>query len=193
GTLLDVQYSTKSNLSSDRNLPVRILLCFSLYKNSLKWLDTRVGSDNLGCLNGLRCLSMSWVVLCHTLKILFVLPRRNSVETNQIYKDWTIYPLLNGTVCVDTFFTLGGILVAYHLLKELDTRKGRFNYLLFVAHRYLRLTPTYAISIGIVATLLPYTGSGPMWYYIEKDSEKCRKFWWYNLLYVNNILKFEPG
>ena len=43
-----------------------MLLAFSVYTNTRKWLSTKTGSDNLGCLHGLRFLSMSWVVLCHT-------------------------------------------------------------------------------------------------------------------------------
>lgn len=46
--------------------------------------------------------------------------------------------LFNGTVSVDTFFLLGGLLVSYLMLKELDRSKGKFNFGLFYLHRYLR-------------------------------------------------------
>ena len=50
-----------------------------------------------------------------------------------------------------------------------------------------RLTPTYAIVIGITATLTPYIGNGPRWWSIEAEAESCRDYWWQNLLYITTI------
>ncbi|CAG7732797.1 unnamed protein product, partial [Allacma fusca] len=182
-TLVDIQQSSKEGNSHER-------AAFSVYTNTSKWASTKVGSGNLGCLHGLRFMSMSWVVLCHTFGQ--IAPHTwNLVDVKMVYKDWTFYPLVNGTTSVDTFFTMSGALVAYNLLKELDKTKGRFNYALFVIHRYLRLTPTYVIIMGIMATLLPYLGGGPNWYIMETDSAQCQKYWWHNALYVNNLVKYE--
>ena len=81
------------------------------------------------------------------------------------------------------------MLVAYLMLRELDRSKGRFNIILYYVHRYLRLTPVYAIILGFIATLLVYVGSGPNWGNVAFASEHCRKDWWKNLLYVNNFLQ----
>lgn len=47
-----------------------------------------------------------------------------------------------GTLAVDTFFLMSGLLVAYLLLRELERNKGRFNVVYFYIHRYLRYTTT---------------------------------------------------
>lgn len=48
-------------------LPIRISNCFSVLNNGKKILGTKINSsDNLGCLNGIRVLSTTWVVMGHT-------------------------------------------------------------------------------------------------------------------------------
>ena len=44
----------------------RLLLSFSFYTNGCKLLSTAQGSDTLGAINGIRFLSMSWVILGHS-------------------------------------------------------------------------------------------------------------------------------
>ena len=44
----------------------KALKSFSVYTNARKLLETSMGPDNLGCLHGMRFLSMAWVVLGHT-------------------------------------------------------------------------------------------------------------------------------
>lgn len=107
-------------------------------------------------------------------------------------ENWTIYPIINATIAVDTFFTMSAILMAYLLLKTLDKSNGRLNILKLYIHRYLRLTPTYALLIGIMATWYQYLRPGPLTYQLEYASESCQKNWWHNLLYINNFIKYPP-
>lgn len=51
---------------------------------------------------------------------------------------WWAQGIANATISVDTFLVIGGILVCYLMLKELDRNKGRFNIFLFYLHRYIR-------------------------------------------------------
>ena len=43
------------------------VLSFGLYNNTSKLMNTDIPkkADHLGCIDGIRFLSMSWVVLCH--------------------------------------------------------------------------------------------------------------------------------
>ena len=43
-----------------------------------------------------------------------------------------------------------------------------------------------------MATLVVYSGSGPYWDTMTIISAKCRANWWTNLLYINNIVRYEP-
>lgn len=45
---------------------VKVLLAFSAYTNSFKVLSTHQSADNLNAINGLRFISMSWIILGHT-------------------------------------------------------------------------------------------------------------------------------
>ena len=99
---------------------------------------------------------------------------------------------LNATVAVDTFFLMSGLLVAASLLRELDRRKGRFNIPLFYIHRYVRLTPVYAIILGFIATLIVYISTGPNWQLVHYMKEGCRWNWWNHFLYVNNYVATSP-
>ena len=42
--------------------------------------------------------------------------------------------------------------------------------------------------VGIMATLVPYLGSGPFWELMQRWSNICENNWWTNLLYVNNLV-----
>ena len=43
------------------------LMCFSLYTNGYKLLSTKQPPGSLNCLNGIRFLSMCWVILGHAI------------------------------------------------------------------------------------------------------------------------------
>lgn len=98
-------------------------------------------------------------------------------------------PVLNGTFSVDTFFVMSGMLATFNILKMLDKTKGKLNVIMLYVHRYIRLTPTYAILVGIMATLVVYLGNGPNWYIVEMQAQLCKDNWWTNILYINNIVK----
>lgn len=99
-------------------------------------------------------------------------------------------PVLNGTFSVDTFFVMSGMLATFSLLKMMDKTKGRLNLFMFYFHRFLRLTPTYAILIGIMATVVIYASHGPYWtIMMENQIQRCKDNWWINLLYINNLYR----
>ncbi|CAG7722834.1 unnamed protein product [Allacma fusca] len=189
GTAVDV-YGKKE---IRKGAGMKIILAFSFYTNTRNWLSTKVGSDNFTCLNGIRFLTSAWILLGHTFSASSQTLNWNNVDIKHIYKDWSAYPILNASLSVDTFFLMSGFLVAYNLLKMLDKTKGKFNYFLFAVHRYLRLTPVVAILVGILATILPYSGDGIFWYEMDKHKELCQTYWWRNLLYISNLFQGHVG
>ena len=89
-----------------------ILSAFSLLQNIRFILSTKkVGSDRVDCLEGIRALSMTWVVLRHSfafsLPLLFV---NNREFTIKIQKDGQVglafQSVTQGEYAVDTFFFL---------------------------------------------------------------------------------------
>ncbi|PAA59551.1 hypothetical protein BOX15_Mlig030456g2, partial [Macrostomum lignano] len=166
-----------------------ILLCFSVRTNAAKLMDQRQASSSLRCVNGIRFISMSWVILSHTYMVGLINASNLGQLVPQWLNDWTFQAVLNATVSVDTFFVLSGLLATYLFLRELDRRGGqlkRINWLRFYLHRYWRLTAPYMLVLGAYTTLAQYLYDGPRYPRNGFDAN-CRTVWWRNLLYINNF------
>lgn len=108
-----------------------------------------------------------------------------------MHESWSSMLVLNGNIATDIFFLLSGILLMYSELgrKELQLESYKLNVKMLYFHRYLRLTPAYAIVVGFYATILYKIGSGPHWNRnIAPNQDHCIKNWWTNLLYINNYV-----
>ena len=51
---------------------------------------------------------------------------------------------------------------------------------------YFRLTPTYMFVLLFMHKLVNFLSEGPLWH-PEILEYRCRKYWWTNLLYINNF------
>ena len=115
---------------------------------SIAKADVKSGKERLGCLDGIRFISISWVALGHTTAELSTKPMRNSIGiiTNYVkeYQSWNM--ILNAFWSVDSFFCVSGCLVTYLTLKEMEKSKGKINLFFFYLHRYLRYTETFCMS-----------------------------------------------
>ncbi|CAC5380350.1 unnamed protein product [Mytilus coruscus] len=84
----------------------KLLLSFSVYTNGAKILSTNQGSGTLTAVNGIRFISMSWVILGHTYA--FGLYSVGNIGTlyGALLKRKTFMAISNAEVSVDTFFAL---------------------------------------------------------------------------------------
>ena len=196
GTLYDLLQPHLSKGKKETSFFLKVVLCFSAYTNGKRLLSTTAaGSDHLGCLNGMRFISMTWVVLGHSFT--------SSLAARNI---GTILPLftggagmafeavLNALPSVDTFFLMSGILTAFILFKELDKcgydgTKHTITFIMYYIHRYLRLTLPYVLIMGVVISVLPYTFYGPGWATVVRAGEDCKTNGWAHLLYIHTLLK----
>ncbi|XP_060069288.1 nose resistant to fluoxetine protein 6-like [Ylistrum balloti] len=171
---------------------VKIILAFSVVSNGERILSTAQGEGSLTALNGMRFLSITWVIMGHCFMQDLTSARINSLPFLQtVMNRWTYQTILNALVSVDTFFTMSGLLLAYMLMKEVK-KNGNINWSLFYFHRFWRLTPMYMLVMMIDSTLTKYMGGngGPLWPREGIDTN-CADTWWQNLLYINNFFKFE--
>jgi peptidoglycan/LPS O-acetylase OafA/YrhL len=97
----------------------------------------------------------------------------------------------NAQLSVDTFLYLSGFLVSYIFYKTMQKTKGRFNIGLYYLHRYIRLTPAYAMVLAYIILIYPMLGRGPSSYTWDYQKQFCVDNWWTNLLYVNNLVNAE--
>lgn len=109
--------------TSERN-GVEMFKVFSLFVN-FKLLCRMSGNKRspnvIYCLNGIRSLSIIWIVFGHCYMVALLLPTHvNSADI----LDWLKTPfsmlLQSGTMSVDTFFFLSGFLLSWVAFKELD-------------------------------------------------------------------------
>ena len=173
--------------------PVRLAKCFSLLKNVPTILSTHQPASAITSLNGIRTLSMFWVITGHTFYFFSV---SNNVKNPLLFLRYiagrySFQAIINAYFSVDSFFFLSGLLVSYLTLREMSRKNGRFPLLTFYVHRLLRLTPTYAFLLFFYWLLQMHLSDGP-WYptIAGVDSQPyntCAKYWWTNLLYINNL------
>ncbi|XP_069123536.1 nose resistant to fluoxetine protein 6-like [Argopecten irradians] len=193
GTSPESKYQVNGDVAEKPKAPtqpgtlVKLAMTFSVYTNGKKLLSTEQGGGALSAINGIRFLSISWVVLGHS----FSSPLnalQNPGFMAEFLGNWTSMVMVNGLLSVDSFFTLSGLLVSYLFMKEMKREKGRINWFMFYFHRIWRLTPAYMLVLFLNMSLFRYLGDGPGW---PNDGIEatCRETWWTNLLYINNIYK----
>ena len=181
----------------------KFLLSFSIYTNGKHLLDTSSsGSGHLDCLNGIRFLSMTWVVVGHSfMSGQYTMAVRNT-KTLLDYTDGggglSLEVLLNAFPSVDTFFLMSGTLTSYILFRELEGAgsnrlKHSVTLMLYYITRYFRITITYAMFLGIVIFVSPYVYYGPLWNRKLQASDKCAEVWWLHLLYVHTLVEGGKG
>ena len=169
---------------------LKLLQSFSFIENSKKLFGTETARGPLACLNGIRVLSMLWVILGHSYEFATVV-MDNPLPASKIVQRFSFQFVVNGTLSVDSFFFLSGLLVAYLALKEVRD-KGRMNWVYFVCHRYWRLTPLYAYVLLFFTNISKTLIFGPFSATIAnfKQIDSCKPYWWTNLLYINNFYPY---
>ncbi|XP_055841712.1 nose resistant to fluoxetine protein 6-like isoform X2 [Episyrphus balteatus] len=164
------------------------LVAFSLYVNMtiLFRTSSKKSPNVISCLNGIRCMSIIWIIYGHDYMFNLLLPNANSKDI----VEWAQTPfsmfLQSGTICVDSFFFLSGLLLIWAGLKEMERSKGKLNVLQMYLHRYIRLTPIVAAAILFYVSLFRHMGNGPLWNDFTSPNKLCHETWWATLLYVQN-------
>ncbi|PSN39085.1 hypothetical protein C0J52_07353 [Blattella germanica] len=171
---------------------IKLLTAFSWYSNGKKLLSTETSGDTLHAIHGIRFLSICWVVLGHRYSSSIVVPSINAIIIQDFLQDFWRSFVTNANIAVDTFLFLSGLLVCYVFLKQMSKQKASFNIPLYYIHRYIRLTPPYAIMVLLTATLLRHAGSGPLYGMLGNTyASACRRNWWTSILYINNYVEPE--
>ena len=196
---VSVEMGEKSSMpevpAQPRRLPKYIILlqCFSFQRN---WnsMFLRPFSDSTVIFDGIRSISILLIVFGHCL-----LSRITDVIYNlEDFLEYFQSPfgtiLASGSASVDAFFWLTGFLIGYLILDEAARKKGRINWSMSVVARVLRLLPNYIFVLMFVNLILGNMGHGPKWEQVEDIIQlDCPKYWWTNLLFINNIYPWYIG
>ncbi|XP_044729189.1 O-acyltransferase like protein-like [Chrysoperla carnea] len=169
-----------------------IFRAFSLYYNGSKLFKISTSTANsktITCLNGMRVISILWIILDHRYVLTFMFPFNiNNMETKKYLTSLQSTYVTGGTVSVDTFFIMSGFLLTLTFLKQIDRLKGKFPWIMFYVHRYIRLTVGLLVVLIFTLTIAIKIGRGPFWNVLVQNGlvELCEKKWWSALLYVQN-------
>ena len=166
----------------------KYLFCFSLYKTvSQIFAIKHEPSSAITCLNGLRVISMCWIILGHLRLFAYFFSENPSYISNSA-SHISYRGITESELAVDSFFLMSGLLVTYHTLRKMA--------FLYYIHRFLRLTPVYAFVLFSYWFLTVHLADGPVWQKtIRKNShfyQSCKRYWWTNFLYINNISSKAP-
>ncbi|KAJ8716965.1 hypothetical protein PYW08_005364 [Mythimna loreyi] len=170
----------------------RFLRCFSIRKN---WQKLKAPSPEdqdprlkqLKSLHGIRAISIIGVILSHSLmSCVWFIENAEFIEELYHYEFFKIG--LGGSMIMQTFFLMSGFLLIYNALIRNEKSKVTWATLPFLVFlRWLRLTPSYAVVLGLTMTWLRFCTRGPLWQEIvAREATHCRENWWRNLLYINN-------
>ena len=179
----------------------KFLLGFSVLSNGKRLMTVRGPNKNgekdpLDLLDGIRVMSIGWVVTGHTIDRYTNLAAIDNVNTipDQL-SDFNYVPVNGALYAVDTFFWLSGLLMAYFFIVEMEKEKtfkpGKI--ILAYIHRYLRITPTYLFVTLFFWSLESYLGSGPLWFHAEYFNFDCKDYWYTNFIYLNNFIPDYKG
>uniref|UniRef100_A0A914XGG6 Nose resistant-to-fluoxetine protein N-terminal domain-containing protein n=1 Tax=Plectus sambesii TaxID=2011161 RepID=A0A914XGG6_9BILA len=174
-----------------RSKAFRALMCFSMYTNASEILDTKQKPGSINCIHGIRFISMTWVIMGH------VFDSAGGTDNVSELFNFTHYflhqAIANAYFSVDSFFFISGLLLGFLWFKETKTQSAKQvlsapKWVMFYFHRYVRLTPVYALVLAAFTTLLPYMTVGPLWQQGTPIITDCEKNFWTNMLYINNLV-----
>ena len=173
-------------------IAVDFIFSFSLYKTVPTVIATPPQPRYvITSLNGIRVISMFWVIIAHTNLWYFFYISNDIAFLRDTVPRFSYKMVPNGVFAVDTFFLISGLLTTYLTLREMKKRKGKFNLLYYYLHRLLRITPVYAFVLFSYWFLTVHLADGPIWRqtigYDSRFYQNCEKYWWTNLLYINNL------
>ncbi|CAK9300396.1 unnamed protein product [Gordionus sp. m RMFG-2023] len=178
-------------------------------KNNTAMIPTNTISHNANnrkytdVIYGIRGLSMLHVVYAHTyLFSSFITMNIGEILGPRMLEDPTIIFLYSGFFAVDTFFFLSGYLYVVSTAPKIEYHKNTssksirsklIDMLKLCFSRYMRLVPVYVSILVFEIFLVPHLGTftaGPPSFSLlnTQSYENCRKMWWTNLLFVNNIV-----
>ncbi|XP_077264331.1 nose resistant to fluoxetine protein 6-like [Temnothorax americanus] len=189
----------KANLSSHWKSQVKeILICFSAYTNTRKIFDTKLDADTIPVIHGLKFLSMCLIIIFHS--AYYALDFfDNKVWSWRFIESYGTYIFGIGLIAVDIFFFSSGCLVTYTYLRDKTDKvlmkpineEKLVEFLIYVIKRFIRLTPTYMMVLGISQLSSAWFDKTSQFYVYEKSHETCAKYWWRNLLYINNLFSLD--
>ncbi|KAI5642781.1 acyltransferase family domain-containing protein [Phthorimaea operculella] len=184
----DVYYTFFQNDPKQKSAD--IYKTFSIYTNSRRLTTFTHNPNNLNCLDGIRAISMFWIVVGHAFLLMPPIVNQRYVLLEWIYSLKSTW-LTAAPYTVDTFLLLAGLLLVYTSVGKMSGINFLKSLHLFYLNRLLRVFPLLATLVLLQASLLFRIADGPLWQFNTSNTENCRKYWWATLLYIQNYFNID--
>ncbi|MBN3296794.1 NRF6 protein, partial [Amia calva] len=188
--------SDAEEVNSKKNYLYTVLQGLSLQNWVSGALSTRSMKGSYSSLNGIRVLSLLWIISGHNVQLsawnnLDNFKRwKETVESNPLYVLAYSGPVY---LAVDTFLLLGGLLSVksfFSLIQKADdtmTIKLIINYCFCISIVLGRIQPLHLYIVCLCIGLLSVISKGSFWFIVEFGIDNCKKYWWSNVLLINNL------
>ncbi|XP_050666770.1 nose resistant to fluoxetine protein 6-like isoform X3 [Leptidea sinapis] len=168
------------------------LMNFSMFRNSLKLVDTSDRSDErqncFKSLDAIRVLFIVLIIIGHSILPVIVLSQNVHYMETAAYESPIFKLVYNGFMVVQVFFLISAFLLSHNLQTSSEKKELKgFDILERIVTRWWRLTPPYAVWLALSASWNRFVGSGPFWkVYVTQETIDCRRSWWKHVIYINN-------
>lgn len=184
----------------------QLLIAFSAWTNTKKLFATNSASGQVTCLNGIRTISLMWIISGHSFALQAAYPTVNMVSALQFQFGKKSQYIQAGHFSVDTFFFLSAFLLSYNYIKnvhraittaEKKSEKPQNPLTLskvpmFYVHRILRILPPLAAFYGLGNTLIAHIAQGPLDPFLKTIMPNaCYDHWWSFFLFIQNYVHYE--
>ena len=166
---------------------------FNLQKNAKTIFSVRNANEtyeHLRVFDGVRFFSAAWIAYGH----LCVFPMsftRNMMGIMFIAQKWNFAFLAGAYYAVDVFFFLSGFLFYFGSVKYFNKDIQRIKLIIFgFINRWLRLFPFLLFTCLGITYILPFFSNGPNYSNVNSFNAHCKKNWWHNFLYINNLIHY---
>jgi peptidoglycan/LPS O-acetylase OafA/YrhL len=196
--LVESEISEEKPKRERRGILISFFGYFDFIQNARKILEVRPANpqtEALKVFDGLRIMCTFWVILGHSYYVPVYYGLKNTIAVPFFIKSyWTASFIMAALYAVDAFFYLSAFMFYLSIQKYFGKSIPKVK-LVFMAlfNRYIRLLPMYVFVIFGVTYLIPILGSGPLYETAYKVNEPCTRYWWHNLLYINNIYDYSGG
>lgn len=163
--------------------------------------------STINCLNGIRVLSLCWVILANSYLTLDPRVTKRLTKSREAPRDFFFQLVVQASLAIETFFFLSGLLMSLSFAKRLkssitgSSNNSKINdddktqnssatlrWTLFYVHRYVRMTPPTMLVIAFSMYAYHY-GDGPLWFEAtQRVHQSCAQNWWRHLLHVANFI-----
>ncbi|KAE8636610.1 hypothetical protein XENTR_v10003060 [Xenopus tropicalis] len=182
-----------------KNFWVHLLKCFSLQENIPAVVSVNSDVREYPTLDGIRVLSLLWIVSGHTSQLAFVFNIDNSFEWRaKVLEKPLHFYTLSGPVYlgVDSFFLLSGFLSArsfWNQSEKIGNNITPTTVLKYLYRRLIRLQPLHLSTICISVGIISLVQWGSFWELPKHQWDNCRRLWWSNILLITNFVSISES